>query len=227
MSSIYDDQVCNISIAYKDGGVQVDFEIWLKVAIVCLLGAMSPGPSLAIIIRNATLGGQQSGILTAVGHGIGVSIYACCVVVGLGLVLNSYPDLFTIISWVGVVFLMWIGVSLVRSSFNSPKAELRVDRYQGLKGFAEGFTIAILNPKIMAFFLAIFSQFIGIQQAWSEKCILVLTAGVIDAGWYGFVVLFFVRGTAVSWLREHWNITNRMIGLFLICVAAFLSYSAI
>ncbi len=195
--------------------------------MVCLLGAMSPGPSLAIIIKNTTLGRQKSGMLAALGHGIGVAIYASCVIVGLGLVLNSYPHLFSIISWVGVVFLVWIGVNLVRSSYRSSKVELREERHRSLRGFVEGFAIAILNPKIMAFFLAIFSQFIGPQQPWSEKCILALTAGTIDAGWYSFVVLFLVRGSVVFWLKRHWNLANRIIGIFLICSAAFLSYGTI
>lgn len=205
----------------------MEFEVWIKVAMVCLLGAISPGPSLVIIIRNVTLGGQQSGMLAALGHGLGVVIYATFVVVGLGLVLNSYPHLFSIVSWVGVVFLFWIGVSLVRSSFMSSKVELREEKYRGLRGFLEGFIIAILNPKIMAFFLAIFSQFIGPQLPWSEKCILAFTAGAIDAGWYSFVVLFLARGPAIAWIKRHRNTTNRMIGFFLICVTAYLSYTAI
>ena len=55
--------------------------------IVGLLGAMSPGPSMAVVINNAIFKGRNSGILTSIGHGIGIAIYATFAVLGLGLII--------------------------------------------------------------------------------------------------------------------------------------------
>ena len=71
----------------------MNFFIWSQFAFVCLLGAMSPGPSLAVIIRNSISFSRRSGIITAIGHGLGIGVYATVTVIGLGIIIetnNSY-----------------------------------------------------------------------------------------------------------------------------------------
>ena len=60
--------------------------LFLKIFIVCLLGAMSPGPSMVVVINNAIFKNRFNGILTALGHGFGIGIYALCAVLGIGLI---------------------------------------------------------------------------------------------------------------------------------------------
>ena len=54
----------------------MNFFTWSQLALVCLLGAMSPGPSLALIIRNSINYNRLSGFLSSIGHGLGIGIYA-------------------------------------------------------------------------------------------------------------------------------------------------------
>ena len=60
-----------------------------QVFAVCLLGAMSPGPSMAVVINNAIFKGRYNGILTSIGHGIGIAVYAAFAVMGLGLIIKT------------------------------------------------------------------------------------------------------------------------------------------
>ena len=60
-----------------------------QIFTVCLLGAMSPGPSMAVVINNAIFKGRYNGILTAIGHGIGIAVYATLAVLGLGLIIKN------------------------------------------------------------------------------------------------------------------------------------------
>ena len=60
---------------------------WIQFAAICIVGAMSPGPSLALIIRNSIKYGRVSGLLSSIGHAIGIGIYAAISVVGLQLIL--------------------------------------------------------------------------------------------------------------------------------------------
>ena len=64
---------------------------------VCLLGAMSPGPSMAVVINNAIFKGRYNGILTSLGHGIGIAVYASFAVLGLGLIIKKPIYLFLIV----------------------------------------------------------------------------------------------------------------------------------
>ena len=51
--------------------------------------AMSPGPSMVVVLNNAIFKNKINGILTALGHGLGISIYAICAVIGIGLILKQ------------------------------------------------------------------------------------------------------------------------------------------
>ena len=58
--------------------------ILVQIFFICLLGAMSPGPSMVVVINNAIFKGRYNGILTSIGHGIGIAVYATFAVLGLG-----------------------------------------------------------------------------------------------------------------------------------------------
>ena len=202
----------------------MDFAIWSKIALICILGAMSPGPSLAIIIRNTTSGGRHQGVMAAIGHGIGVGLYALFAVTGLVLILRAEPALFNIVNWAGVGFLAWIGVQLLRASFQTGRMEEEAHKSRGTLGFAEGFTVAFLNPKIAAFFLAVFSQFVRPDLTWVDRGIMVLTAGVIDTVWYVIVALVLTGSGMVNWLRRREGLVNCIIGSLLLLAAVGLLF---
>ena len=84
------------------------FFIWSQFAIVCLVGAMSPGPSLAIVIRNNINFNRISGILTSIGHGLGIGVYATLAVLGLGLILQANQTIFLLIQIVGLILLFFM-----------------------------------------------------------------------------------------------------------------------
>ena len=67
----------------------MNFFVWSQLALVCLLGAMSPGPSLALIIHNSINYNRLSGISASIGHGFGICTYAIATVFLLELILQN------------------------------------------------------------------------------------------------------------------------------------------
>ena len=65
-------------------------------ALMFILGATSPGPSLAVVLRNTMIGGRARGLACAVGHGIGFGFYAISVVFGLVIIMENHPNVFTL-----------------------------------------------------------------------------------------------------------------------------------
>ena len=84
-----------------------------QVFVVCLLGAMSPGPSMAVVINNAIFKGRYAGILTAIGHGIGISVYATFAVLGLGLIITTNVLIFNGLKILSIIFLIFIGLKSI------------------------------------------------------------------------------------------------------------------
>ncbi len=205
----------------------MDFATWTKIALICILGAMSPGPSLAIIIRNTTAGGQRQGVMAAVGHGIGVGVYALAAVTGLVFLLKAEPALINIVNWAGAGFLAWVGFQLTGIIPQKCKVKDKNRETQNSRGFIEGFTVAFLNPKIAAFFVAVFSQFVHPDLIWFDRAIMVLTAATIDGAWYVIVALAVTVSGLVDWLRRKEVFANRIIGSLLLIASIGLILRAI
>ena len=102
-------------------------EEWAGLALVCALGAMSPGPSLAFVLRNTINGGRQRGLTTAIGHGIGIGLYAIAFIAVLSGILDSFPSIESALRWTGVILLILFGTLMLKSK-PSEEIEQEVQR---------------------------------------------------------------------------------------------------
>ena len=200
------------------------FFLWSQFAIVCLLGAMSPGPSLALIIRNSINFDRMSGILAAIAHGLGICVYATVTVIILEFILKNSETIFFVIQICGSLFLIILGLIFIFKKDN----ENQIDAYQiHSNSFAQGFIIAIINPKILIWFTAIYSQFIDINASLINKTILILTPSIIDAIWYSLVAILVTGYGLKEILNKRKFIIQKIIGVLLILIAFSLIYSLI
>ena len=200
------------------------FFLWSQFAIVCLLGAMSPGPSLALIIRNSINFNRTSGIVASIAHGLGICLYATVTVIVLEFILRNSETIFFVIQICGSLFLIILGLIFIFKKNN----ENQIETYQiHSSSFAQGFIIAIINPKILIWFTAIYSQFIDINATFLNKTILVLTPSIIDAIWYSLVSILVTGYGLKEILNKKKFIIQQIIGVLLILIALSLIYSLI
>ena len=200
------------------------FFLWSQFAIVCLLGAMSPGPSLALIIRNSINFNRTSGIIASIAHGLGICLYATVTVIVLEFILRYSELIFFVIQICGSLFLIILGLVFVFKKNN----ENQIETYQiNSSSFTQGFIIAIINPKILIWFIAIYSQFIDINASLLNKTILVLTPSIIDAIWYSLVTILVTGYGLKEILNKKKFMIQKIIGVLLILIAFSLIYSLI
>ena len=191
-----------------------------QVFIVCLLGAMSPGPSMAVVINNAIFKGRNSGILTSIGHGIGIAIYATFAVLGLGLIIETNLFIFNGLKILSIIFLIFIGI---KSILNKEKLSLeKKDIKKNTISFLQGFSISILNPKILVWFIAIYSQFMSIDNELIFNIYLVSIAGIVDACWYIILTLVVTTASALSFFQTKLMLIQRVQGFLFITIGLML-----
>ena len=197
----------------------MDIESLLGMSFVCAMGAVSPGPSLVVVLRNTITGGRIQGIMTGLGHGLGFGIYALIAVMGLSSVLLANVQLFNLLQVLGALVLIWLAFKLIAHK----QSDLSV-KYEesGYRGFFEGFMIAFLNPKILVFLVAVFSQFLNTDINNSDRLLMAIIAGVIDTMWYVFVAAVLAGTTIVDKLRENGAIIDRLIGMVLLMLSILL-----
>ena len=197
----------------------MDFTALLGMSIVCAMGAMSPGPSLAVVLRNTISGGRTQGVMTGIGHGIGFGIYAFIAVMGLSALLLANEDFFNFLQWAGAAVLFWLAYNMLTYNPSGPAKE---HESTGRKGFAEGFMIAFLNPKILVFLVAVFSQFIDPKMENMDRFIMAFIAGIIDTVWYVLVAAVLSGTPVIDKLRSNAVIIDRSIGTVLLILAFML-----
>jgi len=197
----------------------MDFTALLGMSIVCAMGAMSPGPSLAVVLRNTISGGRTQGVMTGIGHGIGFGIYAFIAVMGLSALLLANEDFFNVLQWAGAAVLFWLAYNMLTYDPSGPSKE---HESTGRKGFAEGFMIAFLNPKILVFLVAVFSQFIDPKMEDMDRFIMAFIAGIIDTVWYVLVAAVLSGTPVIDKLRDNAVVIDRSIGTVLLILAFML-----
>ncbi len=194
--------------------------LFAKITIVCLLGAMSPGPSMVIVINNAIYKNRINGILTAIGHGFGIGIYAFFAVLGIGLIIKTNLFLFNTIKILSIFFLFYLGFQAI---FSNPKMNFEKNAIKfGVKSFLEGFAISILNPKILIWFLAIYSQFMSASNDYILNISLILIASSVDALWYIILVKLVTAKGVLEKLKSKLQLIQKLIGYLFITISIFL-----
>ena len=197
----------------------MDIKSLIGMSFVCAMGAISPGPSLAVVLRNTISGGRTQGVMTGIGHGIGLGIYAFIAVMGLSSLLLANEQIFNLLQWAGALVLIWLAFNMITYNPSDPSKE---HESSGRRGFLEGFMIAFLNPKILVFLVAVFSQFINPDITNSGRFIMAIVAGVIDTTWYVLVATVLAGTPIVDKLRVNAVIIDRSIGMVLLMLAILL-----
>lgn len=184
-----------------------------------ILGATSPGPSLAVVLRNTMIGGRSRGLACAVGHGIGFGFYAVSVVFGLVVIMENNPDIFTLMQIIGGLFLLYLGIGMIRS-----EATVIVQSEGKREGFFEGFFIAFLNPKIAVFMLAVLSSVLDPSMSNDTKWIIAGMGMTIDTVWYVIVALLLSKSTILAKIEQNQRNLNVATGVLMIGLAIWTAY---
>ncbi len=201
---------------------------WLSLFSICLLGAMSPGPSLAVVVNAALQGGRGNGIAAALSHGVGVGLYGLLTVTGLAVLIARSPNVFLVMQLAGAIYLAYLGARALRSAGSGPVQTLDEPTTGNARAAAiNGFLVAFLNPKLAVFMLALFAQFLRPEAGVMEKGIMVLTVGVTDAAWYVLMASLVSHPAFLARLRRSAALIDRAFGIILILLALSVAIRAL
>ena len=207
----------------------MDPEAWVALGTVFVLGAMSPGPSLAVVLRNTMVGGRRQGVMTGIGHGIGFGIYAFLAAAGIATALTLHESTETILKWGGIFLLLFLGVKFLKASMGEPYESSNEDSHgpSGRAGFAQGFAISLANPKIAAWIVALYAPFIEADISIETLFGMGLLGMTIDGTWYVTVATVLTRGDGVSKLRAQARKIDAAMGVLMFVFAALIYNGAL
>lgn len=194
--------------------------LWSSLFLVCLMGAMSPGPSLAVVLRETVRNSRWHGVVAGLSHALGVGLWALLTVHGLALLVAEHHGLYLTLSWGGAAYLAWMGVQAWRHAGEARTLEIEAGKAHTLFSAARaGALISLLNPKLALFFIALFSQFVSADQNALVQWLMVLTAALVDGAWYTLVALLLSHPGLLKALRRRAALVERATGTILLGLA--------
>lgn len=188
---------------------------WFSLVAICCAGAMSPGPSLAVVVRHTISSGRTHGMVTALFHGAGVVAWAIATIFGLAILVAESPLLYRFITYTGAGYLAWLGIKAIRSK-GGEQQHLDKARASLSEAARDGMMISLLNPKLAIFFIALFSQFVSTSLTLDDQLVMIATAGIIDSLWYSLVALALSSPRIFDTMQKKSVAIDRASGVILI-----------
>jgi len=167
---------------------------------------VTPGPDTAYIVGRSVAQGRGAGLMSALGISAGCCVHSLACAFGLTALLAASAAAFTVIKFVGAIYLIYLGVRLI---FAKPAADQAVGEARAAGApkslrqlFLQGFWTNVLNPKVVLFFVSFFPQFVTTGS--DHKVLAFLTLGVV------FVVMSLIWSCFIAWIAG--SVTRRFSG---------------
>lgn len=138
----------------------MSLESWLVFIAVWMTVSLPLGPNALNCISASATHGFQKGLWSVAGVFIAAIIHMTLAVSGIAAFLNSNPVLFEVLRWLGVGYLAWMGVSMLRSK-GKFKVEKSVEEFSRVQSVSRAILVSMGNPKSFFVWLAVFTQFIN------------------------------------------------------------------
>ena len=170
-----------------------------------------PGPNVALIVANSVAYGTRFGLLTVAGTSAAMVLQLALTVLGLAAVLGALGTLFAWLRWVGVAYLLYLGIRQWRAApVDLTRTPAQPRSARGI--FLRGLLVSLTNPKTLFFYGAFFPQFIDAgrditAQVATLSATFLLLAILLDGGWA------VLAGRARKFLAGRGRLRNRLSGV--------------
>ena len=179
-------------------------EIWTMYVVTVLAMMSTPGPSHLLMLSNSMAHGFKRSLATVAGDLTANLLQMLAAGLGLAALLTVYGNALAIIKWLGVAYLIFLGIRIIRNAGTRNTDSQEAAPASAGKLWLQGFITSATNPKAIVFFAALFPQFISADGAfWPQFIILSITYIVIDG------LFLCAYGMGASWIANRFTGSTR------------------
>jgi len=174
---------------------------WVLFVVASLVLIVTPGQDMILVMSRSIAQGAAAGVATAAGVSVGLVGHTLLATLGLGAILRTSEWLFLALKLVGAVYLVYLGVQLLRTRAHELAVPVAAPRSLR-RLFVDGALSNVSNPKIAVFYFAFLPQFVLPGAARPALSVFVL--GLVFAA-LTFVVkgpMGLGAGLLSAWLRS-------------------------
>lgn len=204
---------------------------FLTIALIHFVAVASPGPDFAIVVRHSVSFGRRAAMYTSIGIGLGILIHVTYSIVGLSVLIKTTPWLYSAISYLAAVYLVYLAVGALKSGPPKAVAEgtqspVAPATMTAKKALWIGFLTNGLNPKATLFFLSLFTAFIDVNTPMSVKLGYGIYLAVATGAWFCFLSYLLSTSKVAQLIGSKGYWLDRTMGVLLIGLALKLVWSA-
>ena len=149
----------------------MSIELWLAFVAASAVLLIIPGPTILTVISYSMTHGRRANVPLVAAVALGDSTALVVSLLGLGALLATSAFWFTVVKWVGGLYLLYLGIKLLRAGISAVELSAPAAPGSRWKLFANTYLVTALNPKGIVFFVAFLPQFINpslavTQQLW-------------------------------------------------------------
>lgn len=198
---------------------------WLTVLIIGWFVVITPGPNMAIVIRNSIIHSRSAGVYTAGGLAFGNLIHITYCLVGIGFLISKSILLFNVVKWLGAAYLIYLGIKSLRAQPHPPINQSDVTTsFTSFSALRTGFLTDLLNPKATLFFLALFTQIIRPGTPLLAQIVYGITIVALEFGCFAILAAIIGHQSVRQRVEaiSHW--IERVTGLVLIVLGVRVAF---
>jgi threonine/homoserine/homoserine lactone efflux protein len=136
----------------------MDLAGFLAVAVVVVV---TPGPDMALVLRNTLAGGRVAGLATSAGTCSGLFVHAFAAAVGLSTLLLASSQAFTVVKLVGAGYLVFLGLRTILRAGGAGQEAADAATVRPWAAYRQGVMTNVFNPKVALFFVSLLPQFVS------------------------------------------------------------------
>jgi threonine/homoserine/homoserine lactone efflux protein len=194
-------------------------------AIVAAVAIAIPGPTVLLALSNGSRFGTRRAVFGMLGAVASDVVLVTAVALGLGALLLASELAFSIVKWIGVAYLVYLGIRLLLSKGRLAHVDADDPRGSRRAVFMRAFLVAVTNPKGYLFVGALLPQFIVPSQPQVLQYVVIgLVFCAID-----FTIMFayaLLGSSAMRLLRARGAVwIDRVCGAVLIGLAGWLAFA--
>lgn len=202
----------------------MELNVWITLLLASIAISVSPGAGAVVSMNYGIKYGLKKSYAAIFGLQAGYLIQTFIVVIGLGAIIAKSVLIFNIIKWIGVAYLVYLGLSKIFEKVELIDENEQINSYDAKKAFITATFINLTNPKATVFLVAFIPQFLNPNDSlWLQFIIIGLTLCIVD--------IFVMTGysSMASKLKflikdaKAMMIQNRITGSFLILAAIFMA----
>jgi threonine/homoserine/homoserine lactone efflux protein len=161
----------------------MSLELWLGFVAASAILLVIPGPTILTVISYSISHGKRANVPLVLAVALGDSTALVLSLLGLGALLAASAFWFTVIKVAGGLYLLYLGIKMLRSGINAANVALPMAPASRWKLFANTYLVTALNPKGIVFFVAFLPQFLDVNapvapQLWLLAVTFVVLAAI-------------------------------------------------